>query len=90
MALVVSLWLLAGCTGDADNIELKLAPDLISSLDGTTTLTALVAAGTTPLSDQDVKVSIVYTDRNGTPHDIAPITGKTEAQRRVDHARSPA
>jgi hypothetical protein len=69
---------MAGCTGDADNIELSLAPNLISSLDGSTTLTALVAAGTTPLSGEDVHVSVVYTDRNGTPHDIAPIDGKTE------------
>ncbi|HEU4730718.1 MAG TPA: hypothetical protein VFT22_22640, partial [Kofleriaceae bacterium] len=74
---LVALGAVSACAAPND-IEVALAPSVISSLDGTTTLTALVAADTTPRSDQDVQVTIDYTDRNGTPHMIAPLAGKTD------------
>jgi len=77
-----SLWasipvLLAACAGPPSTVEVALAPAVISSLDGRTTVTALVADHTTPLSEQSVQVTIDYTDRNGTAHPIDPINGTT-------------
>lgn len=76
---------LAACTGSPNNVQIELSPPVISSLDGTTTIAALVAADTTPLDGEPVHVTIAYKDRNGTAHDIAPIEGKTDA-RGVFHA----
>ncbi len=68
---------LAACTGAPDAVEVDLAPSLISSLKGSTTVSALVAAGATPLADEAVHLSVTYTDRNGTPHDVPAVDGKT-------------
>ena len=69
--------LLGACTGAPDAIEVELSPSVISSLDGTTHVSAIVVAGTTPLADEAVHLTVAYTDRNGTPHDLAPIDGRT-------------
>ena len=71
---------LVACAGDPNYIQVDLAPSVISSLDGTTTVSAIVTDEATPLDGVKVGVTIAYTDRNGTPHDIAPITGKTDAR----------
>jgi len=60
-------------------VEVDLSPSVISSLDGKTTISALVSDNTTPLADQNVHVTVDYTDRNGTPHMIAPLDGKTDS-----------
>ena len=74
----VALPLLAiGCAGSPDTVQVGLAPDVISSLDGRTTITALTAEGATPVADSAVEIAIDYTDRNGTPHVIDGVTGKT-------------
>jgi hypothetical protein len=72
--------LLAGCAGSPNTVEIALAPSLISSLDGSTTVTALVATDTTPLDGVHVKLSVDYTDRNGTAHPIDPVEGTTDAR----------
>lgn len=69
---------LAGCAGDPDAVLVELSPSLISSLDGTTTVSALVAAETTPLPDEVLRISVTYTDRNGTPHDVPAVDGRTD------------
>ena len=71
---------LAGCAGSPNTIEVELAPPVISSLDGTTTVRAIVADNTTPLDGIAVHVDIAYTDRNGTMHAIAPLDGKTDSR----------
>ncbi len=76
----LALILLAGCAGNPNTVDISLAPSLISSLDGTTTVTALVAADTTPLAGEHVSLTVDYTDRNGTAHMIAPVDGKTDAR----------
>jgi len=68
---------LAACAGDVDAVQVDLAPSLISSLDGSTSVAALVASGTTPLSGEAVRVTVEYIDRNGTPHDVPEVDGKT-------------
>ena len=69
---------LAACAGAPDTIEVRLAPAVISSLDGTTTVSAIVADATTPLDGVAVHIAIDYTDRNGTPHTISPVDGTTD------------
>lgn len=74
----LSLALLVACTGAPNNVEVQLAPAVISSLDGSTVVTALVAADTTPLEDVAVRMTVEYVDRNGTPREIAPVDGTTD------------
>lgn len=74
LALVIAT---TACSSTPNTVEVALAPSVISSLDGRTTITALVAEDTTPIADHDVHVTIDYVDRNGTPHAIDPIDGTT-------------
>jgi sugar lactone lactonase YvrE len=74
------MMVIVGCAGDPDNVQVDLAPALISSLDGVTTVNAIVLAGSTPLEDEAVRITIDYKDRNGTDHPIAPIDAKTDSR----------
>jgi len=74
---------LAACASP-DGVLVELSPAVVSSLDGTTTVRALVVADSTPLGDQPVTVTVAYTDRNGVAHDIAPIDGRTDAAGRLE------
>ncbi|MGE5186358.1 MAG: hypothetical protein ACM31C_30090 [Acidobacteriota bacterium] len=76
---------LAACAGTPNGIEITLSPSVISSLDGTTEVSALVAADSTPISDAAVAMTVTYTDRNGTTHDVPATKGKTDV-RGVYHA----
>ncbi len=71
---------LAACAGPPSAVRVELAPSVISSIDGTTTVTALVSDGLTPLADEPVHVTITYRDRAGVAHDVAPIDGTTDAR----------
>ncbi|MBA3395327.1 MAG: hypothetical protein H0T89_21945 [Deltaproteobacteria bacterium] len=82
---LVTILACAACGGDPDTVRVELSPSVISSLDGTTVVSAIVSDGTTPLEDQPVQISIVYKDRNGTSHDVAPVEGRTD-ERGVFHA----
>lgn len=77
---LLPLSLVAACAGDPSVIYVELSPPVISSLEGTTTVTALISDGVEPLADTAVRVSTAYTDRNGAPHEIAPIEGTTDAR----------
>ena len=68
---------LGACTGSPNTVEVALAPAVVSSLDGRITVSALVADDAIPISDTAVNVRIDYTDRNGTPHPLDPIDGRT-------------
>lgn len=78
MRSLILLVPLAACAGSPNSIEVALSPSLVSSLDGTTTVQAIVASDTTPRDGVAVQMTIDYTDRNGTPHVIAPVSGKTD------------
>jgi len=74
------MMVVVGCAGDPDNVQVDLAPGLISSLDGVTTVNAVVLAGSTPLEDEAVRITVDYKDRNGMDHMIAPIDAKTDSR----------
>lgn len=69
---------LAACAGDPSAVEVELSPSVISSLDGTTVVSALIHDTNQPLSDVVARASVSYTDRNGTPHDIAAVDGRSD------------
>lgn len=74
----LALIFVAACAGSPNTVDIQLAPDVISSLDGTTTVSALVASDTTPLDGVTVHMTVDYTDRNGAAHMIMPVDGKTD------------
>lgn len=75
---------LAACASP-DGVLVELNPSVVSSLDGTTALRALVhAADGTPLADEAVAVTIDYVDRNGVVHEIAPFDGRTDRDGRFE------
>lgn len=78
------LTLLAACTADTNAVSVELAPDVISSIDGTLGVHALVLADRSPVEGETVDVTVEYTDRNGMAHAIAPAAGTTDVKGRFD------
>jgi hypothetical protein len=68
---------LVGCAADTDSVVIQLAPEVISSIDGTLGVHAIVLADREPVNGEPLDVSVVYADRHGTAHDIAPVSGTT-------------
>lgn len=77
----VPVWLLivTGC-GGPDGLVLDLAPELVSSLDGATVLTARAYRGGSPVAGVELAVDVAYTDRNGVEHEVAADGGVTDAR----------
>jgi hypothetical protein len=71
---------LTACAGAPTAVAIELSPTVISSLSAETTVHAIVVGETTPLADEAVRVSVAYTDRNGTDHAIEPVDGRTDAR----------
>jgi hypothetical protein len=69
---------LTACGVDTNNVDIELAPQVISSIDGTLDIRATATADTDPVGDQEINITVAYTDRNGTAHDVAPVSGKTD------------
>jgi len=79
-AIIMALGL-AGCGELSPNsVLVELAPDTISSIDGTATVKMLVIDDRTPVDDQPVQITVSYTDRNGVDHAVDPIDGVTDAR----------
>jgi hypothetical protein len=72
------------CTPPPDDVLVQLAPEVISSIDGTLGVHAVVLGERTPMPSEQVQVSVTYTDRNGAAHMIAPIDGTTDKQGAFD------
>lgn len=70
---------LIACSASTDNIVVSLAPDVVSSIDGTIGVRATAFADRAPSGGESVSITVAYTDRNGTTHDIAPAQGETNA-----------
>ena len=76
-SLLILIVPLTACT-DTNDIAVELAPEVISSIDGTLTARAIALADRDPSDKQSITLTVDYKDRNGTPHDVAPITGTTD------------
>jgi hypothetical protein len=81
-SLLVSL--ITACGPDTNAIAISLAPDIVSSLDGTLSVSTTAFADRDPAEGEAIEISVVYTDRNGTAHDIAPAQGTTDASGSFD------
>lgn len=77
--------LATSCAGDPTAVEVELSPSVISSLDGTTAITALIRDLDQPLADLVARATVSYVDRNGVPHEIEPVDG-TSDDRGIFHA----
>jgi len=69
--------LLTACT-DTNDIVVRLAPDVISSIDGRLAVHAIVLRDREPAESEAIQITVEYTDRNGTAHAIAPVDGTTD------------
>lgn len=68
---------LAACATTND-VAIDLAPDLISSIDGTLTVRALALSDRDPVGGDKIDLAVDFKDRNGTVHMVAPISGTTD------------
>lgn len=66
------------CTSGPTEVVVQLAPDVVSSLDGTLAVRAIVLGDQTPIAGEPLQLAVDYTDRSGTPHSIASISGTTD------------
>jgi hypothetical protein len=69
---------LAACGADTNSVSVDLAPDVISSIDGTLTVRATAFADREPVADERIGITVDYTDRNGTAHPIAGVDDVTD------------
>jgi hypothetical protein len=72
------LLFVTACSAGTDDVTVNLAPDVISSIDGSLSVHALVLAERAPAAGENVEISVDYQDRNGTAHAITPVVGVTD------------
>jgi len=72
---------IAGCANlEPNGVLVQVAPQVVSSIDGTATVQMMVVDDRTPVADTPVEITVSYTDRNGMSHAIAPVMGTTDAR----------
>lgn len=74
----LALALTSACTTEPSEILVSLAPDVVSSLNGTLVVRATVLADREPVAAEAIEIITDYTDRSGATHMIAPVSGKTD------------
>lgn len=84
IALAALLSSAAACAGDPDTLFIELAPDVISSEDGTVHAAVLAVADGRTRDDSPIRLTVSYTDRNGVDHAIDAVEGKTDEAGRFD------
>ncbi|MBS1117787.1 MAG: hypothetical protein H6Q90_15 [Deltaproteobacteria bacterium] len=75
---LTALALTTACTTEPNGVLVSLAPDVVSSLNGTLSVRATVLADREPAAAEAVEITIDYTDRSGVTHAIAPASGDTD------------
>ena len=81
---LVAFVALTACAASTNDIVIELAPEVVSSIDGTISVHAIAFADNETASGEKISLAVDYTDRNGTPHVIAPIEGKTDSKGAFD------
>lgn len=82
LSLLASL--LTACGADTNAISIELAPAIVSSLDGTLSVSTTAFADREVAEGELVDLTVEYTDRNGVAHAIAPAQGTTDASGAFD------
>src|SRR5512142_439587 len=75
---------LLGCAASTNDVLVTVAPEVISSLDGTASVHAIVLADRDTVEGAKLSLTIDYTDRNGMSHDIAAVAGVTDKKGTFD------
>jgi len=75
---------LTACGPDTNAISVNLAPEVISSIDGTLSIHAVALADREPAPDERIGIAVEYTDRNGVAHPIDPVDDVTDAAGAAD------
>ena len=89
-SLAVALLALAGCERNLskpkpDAVLIELAPDVVSSEDGSLLARATVVEGNTPLRGRSVRMQIAFTDQLGNVRAVPGITGDTDDTGALEH-----
>src|SRR5512140_2371013 len=64
---------IVACSASTNDVEITLAPDVVSSLDGTLAVHAIVLGDREPMSGVSVDITVDYKDRKGVAHAIDPV-----------------
>lgn len=72
--------LTGACATDPNEVLVALAPDIVSSLNGTLAVRTTVLADREPASSEAVQITVDYKDRGGVAHVIAPVSGETDSK----------
>lgn len=75
---LTAIALTSACTTDPNEVLVALAPNIVSSLDGTLSVRATLLADREPVAAEPMEVVVDYIDRSGTVHTIAPASGATD------------
>lgn len=78
LALALTTPLFACSSPQADGVLVSLAPEVISSNDGTLHVHSLIVDGRVPVGKQSLHVTASYVDRNGDMHAVDEVTGDTD------------
>jgi hypothetical protein len=73
-----------GCAASTNDVLVTVAPEVISSLDGTAAVHVIVLADRDPVAKKPVAITADYTDRNGGAHAITEVDGITDAKGAFD------
>lgn len=68
-----------------DAVLLQLAPDVVSSEDGSLVARATVVDGQTPLKGKTVRLTVVFTDQLGNVRSVPGVTEETDRTGAVEH-----
>ena len=89
----LALWAAAsGCGDDGsggrvkpDAVVLTLAPDVVSSAEGSLSATAVVLEGTSPQKNWSIRLQVVFTDQLGRLRTVPGVTADTDATGALRH-----
>jgi hypothetical protein len=81
---LLTLGSIAACNPSANDVQITLAPDVVSSLDGTLSVHAIVLGDREPMPEVPVDITVDYKDRNGIAHALAPVAGTSDQKGAVD------
>jgi len=75
---LVVLTPLTACTSDITAVDVQLAPNVISSIEGKLSVAATVLREREPSPGDEVHLAVDYVDRNGMARSIAAVDGTTD------------
>lgn len=80
----ISFAYLGACGPDTNEVLLELAPDVVSSLDGTLAIHAIALADRDPVPGEHIAITVDYRDRHGVAHVIAQAEGVSDETGALD------